>query len=44
MLTLSTKHCAKRCARYSALFVMGEDVGKLGGLFRVTKGLLEEWM
>ena len=25
------------------VFVMGEDVGKLGGLFRVTKGLLEEF-
>jgi pyruvate dehydrogenase E1 component beta subunit len=25
------------------VFVIGEDVGKLGGLFKVTKGLLEEF-
>ena len=29
--------------RDSSVFVMGEDVGRMGGLFKVTKGLLEEF-
>jgi acetoin:2,6-dichlorophenolindophenol oxidoreductase subunit beta len=27
----------------SCVFVMGEDIGRMGGLFNVTKGLLEEF-
>jgi pyruvate/2-oxoglutarate/acetoin dehydrogenase E1 component len=27
----------------SCVFVMGEDIGRMGGLFKVTKGLLEEF-
>jgi pyruvate dehydrogenase E1 component beta subunit len=27
----------------SRVFVMGEDIGRMGGLFKVTKGLLEEF-
>jgi len=29
--------------RDALVFVMGEDVGKMGGLFKVTQGLLEEF-
>jgi pyruvate dehydrogenase E1 component beta subunit len=29
--------------RDSCVFVMGEDIGRMGGLFKVTKGLLEEF-
>jgi pyruvate dehydrogenase E1 component beta subunit len=29
--------------RDALVFVMGEDVGKMGGLFKVTRGLLEEF-
>src|SRR4051794_21280188 len=29
--------------RDSSVFLMGEDIGRMGGLFRVTKGLLEEF-
>jgi pyruvate/2-oxoglutarate/acetoin dehydrogenase E1 component len=29
--------------RDSCVFVMGEDIGQMGGLFKVTKGLLEEF-
>ncbi len=29
--------------RDSSVFVMGEDVGRMGGLFKVTQGLLEEF-
>ena len=29
--------------REPCIFVMGEDVGRMGGLFKVTKGLLEEF-
>ena len=29
--------------RDAQVFVMGEDVGKIGGLFKVTQGLLEEF-
>jgi pyruvate/2-oxoglutarate/acetoin dehydrogenase E1 component len=29
--------------RDSSVFVIGEDIGRMGGLFKVTKGLLEEF-
>lgn len=29
--------------RDSCVFVMGEDIGRMGGLFKVTKGLLEQF-
>src|SRR5581483_10147005 len=30
-------------ARDSSVFLIGEDIGKMGGAFRATKGLLEEF-
>jgi len=30
----------KRCVAMHFVFVMGEDVGRMGGLFKVTQGLL----
>lgn len=30
-------------SRDSAVFLMGEDIGRMGGLFKVTRGLLEEF-
>ena len=35
--------CARRCARDERVFLMGEDVGRYGGCFAVSKGLLEEF-
>jgi pyruvate/2-oxoglutarate/acetoin dehydrogenase E1 component len=34
---------AEEMARDSRVFVMGEDVGRLGGVFTVTRGLLEKF-
>jgi len=34
---------AEEMRREKRVLVLGEDVGKLGGVFRVTKGLLEEF-
>jgi pyruvate/2-oxoglutarate/acetoin dehydrogenase E1 component len=34
---------AEEMRRDKRVFLLGEDIGKLGGVFRVTKGLLEEF-
>lgn len=34
---------AEEMRRDRKVLVLGEDIGKLGGVFRVTKGLLEEF-
>ena len=43
----TARRCARRCARRSrpttGSFLMGEDVGRYGGCFAVSKGLLEEF-
>ena len=35
--------CARRCAGTRGVFLLGEDVGKYGGAFGVTRGMLEEF-
>ena len=35
--------CARRMERDRSVFVMGEDVGRRGGVFLATKDLLEEF-
>ena len=39
----STTRCLMRCAPTSASSLLGEDVGRRGGVFRVTAGLLDEF-
>ena len=34
---------AEEMRRDNKVFVLGEDVGKLGGVFKITKGLIEEF-
>ena len=34
---------AEEMRRDKKVFILGEDVGKFGGAFKVTKGLLEEF-
>ena len=46
-LTPTARRCARRCAQALArdprVFLMGEDVGRYGGCYAVSKGLLEEF-
>ena len=37
------RRSARRCARDQRVFLMGEDVGRYGGCFAVSLGLLEEF-
>ena len=37
------RRCATRCARTRASHLLGEDVGALGGVFRITDGLTAEF-
>ncbi len=39
----STRRCATRCATDDRVLVFGEDVGRSGGVFRVTDGLQAEF-
>ena len=39
----STTACARRWRRDPKVLIMGEDVGKLGGVFRVTDGLQKDF-
>ena len=37
------RRCARRSPADPRVFLMGEDVGRYGGTYAVTKGLLEEF-
>ena len=39
----STRACARRMEDDPKVLIMGEDVGKLGGVFRVTDGLQKDF-
>ena len=39
----ASRHCARRCIADPRVFLMGEDIGRYGGCYAVTKGLLEEF-
>ena len=43
MAKASTRACARRMADDDKVLLMGEDIGPLGGVFRVTEGLQAEF-